>query len=448
MWHRIDLRGSTTSARSGPAGPAAASEARSRDLRGLLPRAQLDVSAAVDLVRPIVEAVRAHGARAVRDATRRLDGVDLTELRVPREALTAALEATGPDVRAAMAESADRARRAHAAQLPDEVTTQVAPGGTVTQTWRPVGRVGLYVPGGANTLPSSVIMNVVPAMIAGVGSIALSSPPQKPTGLPDPTILAACALLGVDEVYAVGGAQAVAMFAYGVPGVCPPVDVITGPGSVYTNAAKRLVRDVVGVDSEAGPSEVAILADDTADPVHVAADLISQAEHGELSASVLVTPCEVLVSAVEAELTRQVAATKHQDRITAALSAPQSGAVLVDDLEAGLRVVDAYAAEHLEIQTRDAPALARRVRNAGAIFVGPHSPVSLGDYCAGSNHVLPTGGCAHHQAGLSVHTFLRSVQVVEYDEAALRDVSPHVVTFADAEDLPAHGRAVGVRFRS
>jgi histidinol dehydrogenase len=433
--NRTDLRGSAL-----PEGDA--------ELRRLLPRAELDVAAAVAQVRPIVAAVRDRGAAAIREATRRFDGVELAELRVPAPALADALAGLDPDVRAAMTESITRARRAHTAQLPQEVTTQVAPGGTVTQTWRPVDRVGLYVPGGGNTLPSSVIMNVVPATVAGVRSIALASPPQRLTGAPEATILAACALLGVDEVYAVGGAQALAMFAYGVPGECEPVDLVTGPGSVYTNAAKRLLRGEVGVDAEAGPSEVAVLADETADAAHVATDLISQAEHGETSASVLVTTSPQLLGAVEAELGRRVAATKHQGRITAALTGRQSGAVLVDDLDAGLRVVDAYAAEHLEIQTRQARAVARRVRHAGAIFVGPHSPVSLGDYCAGSNHVLPTGGCARHSAGLSVWTFLRGVQVVEYDQAALQEVAAHVVTFAGAEDLPAHGEAVTARFGS
>lgn len=430
MLNRIDLRG-----RDLPA-----------DLRGLLPRAELDVSAVVEAVRPVVEAVRDRGAVAVREATRRLDGVEVAEPRVSAAALADALAGLDPQVRAAMTESAARARKAHAAQLPAEVTTRLAPGGTVTQTWRPVDRVGLYAPGGANPLPSSVVMNVVPATVAGVGSIALASPPQRHTGRPDATILAACALLGVDEVYAVGGAQAIAMFAYGIPGGCPPVDLVTGPGSVYTNAAKRLVRPVVGTDAEAGPSEVAILADDTADPGHVAADLLSQAEHGELSASVLVTPSEPLLDAVDGELAGRVAATKHQDRVAAALTGRQSGAVLVDDLAAGLRVVDAYAAEHLEVQTRDAAALARRVRHAGAIFVGPHSPVSLGDYCAGSNHVLPTGGCARHGGGLSVQTFLRGVQLVEYDRAALHQVAGQVVAFAEAEDLPGHGAAITARF--
>jgi histidinol dehydrogenase len=430
--NRIDLRGRPL--------PATA------ELRGLLPRADLDVSAAVEQVRPIVEAVRERGAEAVREATRRFDGVEIAGLRVPAGAIAGALERLDPAVRAAMTESIRRARLAHAAQLPREVTTEVAPGGTITQTWRPIARVGMHAPGAANPLPSTVIMNVVPATVAGVASIAVASPPRRLTGLPDETILAACALLGVDEVYAVGGSQALAMFAYGVPGECEPVDLVTGPGNVYTNAAKRLLRGVVGVDAEAGPSEVTILADETADPVHVAADLMSEAEHGESSASVLVTTAEPLVSAVDGELARRVAETKHQGRIVGALTGRQSGAVLVDDLAAGLAVVDAYAGEHLEIQARGARELAKRVRHAGAIFVGPHSPVPLGDYCAGSNHVLPTDGCARHSAALSVHTFLRPVQVVEYDEAALRSVGPQVVTFADAEDLPAHGAAVSARF--
>ncbi|QSB16361.1 histidinol dehydrogenase [Natronosporangium hydrolyticum] len=436
MLNRIDLRAG---------GVAALAE---RDLRTLLPRAALDVSTAVEQIRPIVTAVRDHGAAAVREATARLDGVELTELRVPASAISDAVAALDPQLRAALVESIGRARLAHAAQLPAAATTTVAPGATVTQTWRPVTRVGLYAPGGANTLPSSVVMNVVPALVAGVSSIALASPPQRGTGLPDQTILAACGLLEVDEVYAVGGAQAVAMFAYGIPGECPPVDVVTGPGSVYTNAAKRLVRGVVGVDAEAGPSEVAILADETADPAHVAADLISQAEHGELSASVLITPAESLAGQVDQELARRVPASKHQQRITAALTGQQSGVVLVDDLADGLRVADAYAAEHLEIQTRDARQLADRVRHAGAIFVGPHAPVSLGDYCAGSNHVLPTDGCARHAGGLSVQTFLRAVQVVEYDQPALREVAAQVVRFAEAEDLPAHGQAISARFES
>ncbi|HEX6497572.1 MAG TPA: histidinol dehydrogenase [Micromonosporaceae bacterium] len=419
----------------------------------LLPRAAVDVAAAMDAVRPVVEDVRDRGADAIREATRRFDGVDLPRLRVPDAALADALAALDPQVRAALEVAIDRSRTVHAAQRRQPVTTEVVPGGTVTQRWQPVGRVGLYVPGGLAVYPSSVVMNVVPAQVAGVASLAVASPPQKATGLPHPLVLAACALLGVDEVYAVGGAQAIAMFAYGSAGSdphaseeCRPVDVVTGPGNVWVTAAKRLVRGVVGIDAEAGPTEIAILADDTADPRHVAADLISQAEHDPLAASVLVTPSETLVEAVEAELAVQVAATKHSERITAALTGSQSAVVLVADVDQGIRVVDGYAAEHLEIQTRDARAVAERVRSAGAIFVGPYAPVSLGDYCAGSNHVLPTGGCARHSSGLSVQTFLRGQQLVEYDEAALRDVAGHVVALANAEDLPAHGQAVAIRF--
>jgi histidinol dehydrogenase len=426
--NRIDLRGSAT------------------DPRGLLPRAQLDVSAAVDKIRPVVEAVREHGFAAIREATERFDGVRLERLRVPSEAIAAAAETLDPDVRAALTEAITRARKVHTDQRRTDVTTQVVPGGTVTERWVPVSRVGLYVPGGLAMYPSTVVMNVVPAQVAGVDGLVIASPPQVDNGgLPDARVLAACALLGVEEVYSVGGAQAIAMLAYGAD-ECAPVDMITGPGNIWVTAAKRLLRGVVGIDAEAGPTEIAILADDTADPVHVAADLISQAEHDPLAASVLVTPSEALVQAVEVELARQVAATKHTGRITEALTGPQSGAVLVDDLEQGLRVVDAYAAEHLEIQTVDARSWAFRVRNAGAVFVGAWSPVSLGDYLAGSNHVLPTGGCARHSSGLSVQSFLRGIHVIEYGEAALRDVAGHVVTLATVEDLPAHGQAVTARF--
>jgi histidinol dehydrogenase len=414
-------------------------------LRGLLPRADVDVSAAVAAVEPIVAGVRDRGVDAIREATARFDGVTLDEVRVPAGELAAALAGLDPDVRAALDETLARVRRVHEAQRRSDVEVQVVPGGTVTERWVPVGRVGLYVPGGLAMYPSSVIMNVVPAQIAGVDAIAVASPPQKETGRPDARVLATCALLGVDEVYAVGGAQAVAMLAYG-GGVCEPVDLVTGPGNVYVTAAKRMVRGVVGIDAEAGPTEIAILADDTADRVHVAADLISQAEHAPDAASVLVTDSVGLADAVDAELANLVPLAKHSGRIGAALTGPQSGTVLVDDLAAGLAVVDAYAPEHLEIQTRDAAAWAARVRNAGAVFIGPYSPVSLGDYCAGSNHVLPTGGCARHTGGLSVQTFLRGIHVISYDEQALRDVARHVVTLAEVEDLPAHGQAVAVRF--
>lgn len=420
-------------------------------LRTALPRGGVDVDAVVPKVRPIVEAVAEHGAKAALDYGHSFDGIRPETVRVPGARLAAALAELDPDVRTALQVSIDRARAVHADQRRTDTTTTLAPGATVTERWVPVERVGLYVPGGNAVYPSSVVMNVVPAQTAGVDSLVIASPPQAEfDGLPHPTILAAAALLGVDEVWAVGGAQAVALLAYGGTDTdgaeLAPVDMITGPGNIYVTAAKRICRSQVGIDAEAGPTEIAILADDTADPVHVAADLISQAEHDEMAASVLVTDSEALAEATDRELTRQLETTVHVDRVRAALSGKQSAIVLVDDIEAGVRVVNAYAAEHLEIQTEDAPGVADRIRSAGAIFVGAWSPVSLGDYCAGSNHVLPTAGCARHSSGLSVQTFLRGIHVVEYDEAALKDVSGHVITLSKAENLPSHGEAVRRRF--
>jgi histidinol dehydrogenase len=416
-------------------------------LRRVLPRARVDVQAALATVTPIVEAVETRGYAAAREATLRFDGVDVPDPRVPAHALRDALTGLELAVRDGLRESIRRARIVHDAQRRERVDVQVVPGGTVTQRWAPVSRVGLYVPGGLAVYPSSVVMNVVPAQIAGVGSIAVCSPPQKEYGgRPHPAILAACTLLGVDEVYAVGGAQSIALLAYGDDTVpIPPVDLVTGPGNIYVAAAKRLLRGVIGIDAEAGPTEIAVLADSTADPVHVAADLISQAEHDPLAASVLVTDSAVLADAVDAEVERQVGLTKHVERITAALTGEQSATVLVRDLAQGIAVVDAYAAEHLEVITASAREVAGRVRNAGCIFVGPYAPVSLGDYCAGSNHVLPTGCTARHASGLSVQSFLKGVQVVEYTPEALAAVAPHVLALAAAEDLPAHGAAISVR---
>ncbi|HEY3534678.1 MAG TPA: histidinol dehydrogenase, partial [Pedococcus sp.] len=381
-------------------------------------------------------------------------------LRVPAALLGAALEALDPQVRDALEEAVRRTRTVHEQQLPDAGTVQLVEGGHVENRWVPVDRVGLYVPGGRAVYPSSVVMNVVPAQIAGVGSLAVASPPQRENtgefaGYPHPTVLAACALLGVEEVYAMGGAQAVSGFAYGFtdtsgaePGECAPVSLVTGPGNIYVAAAKRHLKGLIGIDAEAGPTEIMVLADDTADPVHVAADLISQAEHDPQAASVLVTPDAALAEAVAAEVTRRAAATKHSERVGQALSGAQSAVVLVDDLDAGFAVVNAYGAEHLELQVRDAAAQSTRVRNAGAVFIGAFAPVSLGDYLAGSNHVLPTGGCACHSSGLSVHSFLRSMQVVDYGPRALAAVAEQVVALAKAEDLPAHGEAVTARFGS
>ena len=430
MIRRIDLRGSDV------------------DPRDVLPRAAVDVESVLHTVRPIVEDVHQRGTEAVLEWGERLDGVRPPSLRVPQKALDAALAGLDPGVREALEEAIRRVRIVHEEQARTDIVTTVVPGGTVTERFLPVERVGLYVPGGRAVYPSSVVMNVVPAQVAGVASFAVASPPQKDFGgLPHPTILAACALLGVDEVYAAGGAQAVAMFAYGTED-CAPAVMVTGPGNIYVTAAKRLLKGRIGIDSEAGPTEIAILADSTAVPSFVAADLISQAEHDVIAASVLVTTSEELADAVEAELAVQVPATKHTERIAEALAGPQSGIVLVDDIDAGLRVVDAYAAEHLEIHTADARDVAMRVRNAGAIFVGSWAPVSLGDYAAGSNHVLPTGGCACHSSGLSVQTFLRGIHVVDYDQAALRGIADHVVALANAEDLPGHAAAVEVRFTS
>jgi histidinol dehydrogenase len=424
---RIDLRGR-----------------RDLDPRELLPRARLDVSAAVEQVRPVVEAVRDRGADAVREATLRFDGVTLAELRVPVAALSRALDGLAPGVRAALDEAIRRVRTVATAQLRPDVVVDVVEGATVTERWVPVGRVGLYVPGGLVAYPSSVVMNVVPAQVAGVASLAVASPP-KDDGLPHPAVLAACALLGIDEVYAVGGAQAIAMFAYGVD-ECRPVDVITGPGNVYVAAAKRIVQGRAGIDSEAGPTEIGILADDSAVPSYVAADLVAQAEHDPLAACLLVTPSADLLDRVDVELDKQVAATPHRERVQAALSG-QSAYVLVDDLDHGLEVVDAWAAEHLEVVTADAPERARRVRNAGAVFVGNTTPVSLGDYLAGSNHVLPTGGTARFSSGLSAQSFLKRMSVIEYSGEALAAVAPHVTALGGAEDLAAHVEAVQVRLR-
>ncbi|MFC5728457.1 MULTISPECIES: histidinol dehydrogenase [Nocardioides] len=429
MIRRIDLRGVEADV----------------DYRAAVPRADFDIEAAVPTVHAICEEVRTRGLDAIREYGERFDGVLVDDIRVAPEALRSALEQLDPDIRAGLEESIRRLRATCANELERDAVTDLGPGARVTHRKVPVGRVGLYVPGGLAPLVSSVLMNVVPAQTAGVESIALASPPQKDfDGSVHPTILAACALLGVDEVYAVGGAQAIAMFAYGV-GPCRRVDLVTGPGNIFVVTAKRILKGQIGIDSEAGPTEIAILADDTADASYVAADLISQAEHDPLAAAVLVTDSERLAADVEDELEKQVAATKHVERITTSLSGQQSGIVLVRDLEQGLEVVNSYAAEHLEIHTEEAAAWAARVRNAGAVFVGPHAPVSLGDYCAGSNHVLPTAGCACHSSGLSVRAFTKSVHVVEYSREGLAEVADHVVRLAEAEDLPGHGAAITVR---
>lgn len=435
MIQTLDLRGARPS---------------SAELAALVPRAILDVSVATETASQLIAEVRERGSAGLLDQAERLDRVRPTALRVSADELAAAVEALDPAVRDAVEESISRVRRASAAQVPPSVVTELAAGARIEQRWQPVRRAGFYVPGGKAVYPSSVIMNVVPAQAAGVSSLALVSPPQAAFGgSVHPTILAVAALLGIDEVYAMGGAGAIGALAYGVADLgLEPVDVITGPGNVYVAAAKRLVRGVVGIDSEAGPTDILVLADAHADARLVAADLVSQAEHDELSAAVLVTDAPELAVRVAAELESRVAHTTHAERVRAALGGRQSALVLVDDAEAAAAFVDAFAPEHLEIHTTDPDATLAGIHNAGAIFLGSQSPVSLGDYLAGSNHVLPTAGQARFSAALSAMTFLRPQQIVRYDREALRAVADHIRAFSDAEDLPAHGDAVAARFEA
>ena len=417
--------------------------------RSELPRAELDIETALKTIAPILQRVKNGSESDLLDLCEEFDGTRPKSIRVPISEITSALDSLDAEVRKALEEAIRRVRKAHTDQLRSEIFTQVVDGGEVTHKQIPVDRVGLYVPGGRAVYPSSVIMNVVPAQIAKVASIAVASPPQSENGgLPNKTILAACALLGITEVYAIGGAQAIAMFAYGVEGVCENVDVITGPGNIYVAAAKRALRGLVGIDSEAGPTEVAIVADQSAKANEVAADLISQAEHDVIAAAILITDSPQLADAVKIELGEKVAKTKHQDRIRSALSGKQSAIVLVDSIAQGVDVANAYAAEHLEIQTVNSKEVSKQIRNAGAVFIGRFTPVSLGDYSAGSNHVLPTGGCACHSSGLSVQTFLKGVSFIEYNESAFNEIAANVITLANSEDLPAHGEAMSARFES
>ncbi|QRQ66246.1 histidinol dehydrogenase [Corynebacterium tuberculostearicum] len=433
MLRTIDLRGQ---------------ELRPAQLRRVLPRGGTDVAAVVDKVAPLVHRVRQEGAAAALDFGEQFDGVRPTHLRVPQAELEKAASGLDPQVRQAIEVSIERVRKVHAEQKPAAHTTELAPGATVTEVFRPIERVGLYVPGGKAVYPSSVIMNAVPAQAAGAESLVVASPPQKESGgLPHPTVLAVCQMLGVDEVWAVGGGQAIALMAYGDDDAeLAPVDMITGPGNIFVTAAKRLVRGVVGTDAEAGPTEIAIIADDTANPVYVAYDLISQAEHDPMAASVLITASPSLAQRVKEEVEARHGATAHAQRTAEALGGEQSGIVLVDSLDAAVAVANAYAAEHLEIHTAEPGAVAERIKHAGAIFVGHFAPVPLGDYAAGSNHVLPTSGTARFSAGLSTHTFMRPVNLIDYDRAALEEIAPHVIAFAEAEGLPAHGEAIRARF--
>lgn len=413
-----------------------------------MPRAEFNVEQAVGQVQPIIADVASRGEAALREYSERFDRVVPEHLRVSARHLKQAEQELDPTLRQSF-ETAITRRRTVAERLErfqDTEPVELAPGARVGLRSVPMQRVGLYVPGGLAPLASSVIMNVVPAQVAGVGATAVASPPQAEFGgLPHPNVLALCSMLGVDEVYAVGGAQAIAMFAHGVEGLCEPVNLISGPGNIFVVAAKRAVRGLVGIDSEAGPTEIAIVADDTAQPAFVAADLISQAEHDPMAASVLITPSQTLADAVGVEVQRQVQGQLHAERIQTSLGGPQSAIVLVRDLEQAVAVADDYAAEHLEIHTADAETLAQRIHNAGAIFVGDYSPVSLGDYSAGSTHVLPTAGCACHSSGLTVRSFMKSMHVIHYSREGLAEIAEGVEQFALAEELPGHAAAITVR---
>ena len=431
MIRRIDLRGRRLS---------------KTEYQKLLPRGDFDVSKAMAAITPILDLFPGATEASLLDLCEKFDGVRPRSLKVEKSDIDQALKNLDPKVKSALLESIARVRKTSQDQMPVNKVTEPARQANIELTWRVIERVGLYVPGGLAAYPSSVIMNVVPAQVAGVKSIALASPPQKEfAGLPHPVILAVCALLGVDEVYAIGGAQAVALFAYGIDNQISPVDMVTGPGNIYVAAAKRSLRGVIGIDSEAGPTEILVIADKSAVAREVAADLISQAEHDEAAAAILVTDSPDLLDAVEAELIKQVALTKHKQRITTALSSVQSALVLTSDIAQAVDVANAYAAEHLEIQTEDAGSVAKGITNAGAIFLGRFTPVSLGDYSAGSNHVLPTGGCACHSSGLSVQTFLKGVNVINYSQSAFNEIAQDVITLANAENLPAHGSAISIR---
>lgn len=433
MMQTIDLRGIQ---------PTRAAFAR------LVPRPVVDVEVALEVAAQLIDDVREHGASALSEQAERFDGVVPPAIRVPRSDIEAAVTALPAAVRDALEEAIARVRQATKAQVPPTIETSIASGATIVQRWQPVERAGLYVPGGKAAYPSSVVMNAVPAQVAGVASVALASPPQREFGgAVHPAILGAAGLLGIDEIYAMGGAGAIGALAWGVEEIgLEPVQVITGPGNIYVAAAKRVVRGQAGIDSEAGTTEILVIADADADPGFVAADLVSQAEHDEAAASVLVTDSPDFARRVIGELEALVTATKHSARVRTALSGQQSAIVLVDDLTAAASFSNAYGPEHLEIQTRDPDAVLALIESAGAIFVGAHSPVSLGDYLAGSNHVLPTGGQARFSSGLGAYSFLRPQQVIRYDRPALNGVAERILALSAAEDLPAHGEAVTARF--
>jgi len=414
-----------------------------------LPRAAMDLSTAIEVIRPLIERIRTTGASAIEEIASEIDGIDVSPIRVSEIELSTALAELDAELKASLEVAIERVKKVSIASKPQDFSTSLAVGANVSQRWQPIDSVGLYVPGGKAVYPSSVVMNVVPALVAGVKQIAIATPGQAAFGgRPHPTVLATAALLGVKDVYTIGGPAAVIAFAYGVPEIgLKPVQLVTGPGNVYVAAAKRLLRGVIAIDSEAGPTEIIIIADISANAAYVAADLISQAEHDEQAAAILVTDSSELIEKVRLQIELQVAKSANKSRILAALAGQQSALVLVSSLSDAVSVSNIYATEHLSIQTSQNAALAKDISNAGAIFLGSYSPVSLGDYLAGSNHVLPTGGQAKFGSGLGVHTFLRAQQVVEYSETGLSEVANNVVSIANSEGLEAHGEAIKIRFQ-
>ncbi len=425
------------------------SEISAEQIQRDLPRASLDLDSAIEIIRPLVQRIRTQGSSAIEAIANEIDGIDISPIRVSQEELKEALANLDSELRASLEIAIERVRKVSLASVPKDFETELAQGATVSQRWQPIDSVGLYVPGGKAVYPSSVVMNVVPALVAGVKKIAVATPGQAAFGgRPHPTVLATAELLGIRDVFTIGGPAAVIAFAYGVEDLgLEPVNLVTGPGNVYVAAAKRMLRGVIAIDSEAGPTEIMVIADDTANPAFVAADLISQAEHDEQAAAVLVTDSRDFIEKVRSSLEEQVATSANKTRILEALKGQQSALVLVRDLNQSAKVADLYATEHLSIQTRQNDGLLAQISNAGAIFLGGYSPVSLGDYLAGSNHVLPTGGQARFGSGLGVHTFLRPQQVIQYSESALSEVSNNVVSIADSEGLQAHGEAIKIRFQ-
>lgn len=417
-------------------------------IRALVPRASLDIAQAAEQIRPLLSEIAESGLPAIVTAAEKFDGFNPEPLLVSELEIKTAVDQLDPELRNAIEESIERVEKVSRATLPLGNSVPLGGGASVQQRWQPIESVGLYVPGGRAIYPSSVIMNVVPAKVAGVERLVVATPGQKEFGgRPHPTVLATAGILGIKNILNVGGPAAIAAFAYGIPQIdFAPVDLVTGPGNIFVAAAKRVLRGTIGIDSEAGTTEILILADSSANAKFIAYDLISQAEHDDAAASVLVTDSEELIAAVTAELELLVSKTYHQARVKNALGGQQSALVLVEDISRAIDVANAYATEHLEIMTQDNSAVLNAIKHAGAIFLGDFSPVSLGDYMAGSNHVLPTGSTARFNAGLGVHTFLRAQQVIAYEREGLQEIAHRIDTFANAEGLPGHGDAVKARF--